>query len=275
MLSDLGFKHGIDSVSDWGRLAWTEAHLYYDLARRARRRRLRDRLLRRPLISFSLREFEHMLERWSSVHGPPAGLLPANAAAELAPDDDLAREVEDYAFEQIVICDHDQIADVLVANGFHGENRCVVLTFGGYPPHAFETLMPLLRRNPPARVIAVHDADPEGCDLATRIAEDARWFGGIDGIEVIDAGLRPADAKRFRGLFLAGSPADSPASASQDEREWLGKFRLDLAAVRPRVLMGVLAHVIRHGIDGEQKRDSGPLGDDGGLWVGSDDDDPG
>jgi hypothetical protein len=275
-LSDLGFKNALDAVSDWGRLAWSEAHLYYDVARRVRRKRLLHRLRRRPLVSISFNDFEYMLQRWTSVHGSPPGRLQENPAAEVAPDGDVAREVEDYAFEQVVVCDHDRIADLLIANGFHGENRCVVFSFGGYPPHAFETLMPVLRRNPPARVIAVHDADTEGCDLATRIAEDARWFGGIDGVEVIDAGLRPADAKRFRGLFLEGSPMDSPASASPDEREWLVKFRLDLEAVRPRALMGVLTHVLRHGVG--QDRDGGPTGDDGGLWVGGiggDDDDPG
>jgi hypothetical protein len=274
-LSDLGFKHAIDAVSDWGRLAWTDAHLYYDVARRVRRRRLLDRLLRRPLVSVTFREFEYMLERWTAVHGSPQGRLPARAAADAERDGDLAREVEDYGFERAVVCDHDQIADLLIANGFHAENRCVVLSAARYPAHVFETLMPVLRRNPPARIVAAHDADPEGCDLANVIAADPRWFGGIDGVDVIDAGLRPADAKRFRGLFLAGSPLNTPASTSQEEREWLSKFRLDLEAVRPRTLLVVLANVLRHGIDAKRNEDGGPLGDDGGLWADGDDDDPG
>jgi hypothetical protein len=274
LLADLGFKYAIEAVSDEGRLTWSNRHLYYDVCRRVRRRRLLHRLLRRPLVSVSPMEFENMLERWTSVHGPMPGRLSARAFAEGPTDDDLAREIEDYAFEYLIVCDDDGIADVLLANGFHADNRCAVLSVSGYPAHAFETLMPLLRRRPPASVIAVHDADPEGCNLAARIADDPRWFGGVEAVQIVDAGLRPADAKPFRGLFLEGSVMNvATENTAIEEREWLSKFRLELEAVRPRALLGVLANVIREGVP---RRDEagGPWGDDG-LWVFGDDDDPG
>jgi hypothetical protein len=276
-LSDLGFKYAIDAVSDMGRLKWTDAHLYYDVARRVRRRRLIQRLLRRPLVSIGLGEFENMLERWISVHGQPPDRLAPRTFADGVRDDDLAREIEDYAFENLVVCDDDGIVDVLLANGFHVDNRCAVLSVSGYPDHAFEALMPLLRRHPPARVFAVHDADPEGCKLAARIADDPRWFAGVEAVEVIDAGLRPADATPFRGLFLEGSVMSAAAeNTSLEEREWLSKFHLELEAVRPRALLGVLANVVRHGIEARQDgaKDRGPWGTDG-PWAFRDDDDPG
>jgi hypothetical protein len=276
-LADLGFKYAIEAVSDYGRLAWSDRHLYYDVCRRVRRRRLLHRLLRRPLVSVNPMQFENMLERWTSVHGPLAGRLSGRVFAEDPRDDDLAREIEDYAFEHLIVCDDDGIADVLLVNGFHADNRCAVLSVSGYPAHVFETLMPLLRRRPPASVIAVHHADPDGCNLAARIADDPRWFAGVEGVRVIDAGLRPADAKRFRGLFLEGSVMGAATeNTSMEEAQWLSKFRLELEVVRPRALLGVLAKVMREGVDpGRDMADSGPWGDDGGLWGLGDDDDPG
>jgi hypothetical protein len=85
--------------------------------------------------------------------------------------------------------------------------------------------------------------------------------------------LRPADAKRFRGLFLEGSVMDvATENTSMGERNWLSRFRLDLEAVRPRALLGVLADVVRHGV--EPRKDGGPWGDDG-PWAFGDDADPG
>jgi hypothetical protein len=50
---------------------------------------------------------------------------------------------------------------------------------------------------------------------------------------------------------------------------------LELEAVRPRALLGVLANVIRQGMPPRQEEaGGGPWGDDG-LWVFGDDDDPG
>jgi hypothetical protein len=96
-------------------------------------------------------------------------------------------------------------------------------------------------------VVVLHDADWPGCKLAAEIADDPRWFAGVELPRVVDAGLRPADTKRFRGLFQrATSRYDDPApGVTPEEAKWLGKYRLELAAARPRVLMGALGNVLR------------------------------
>ena len=48
-------------------------------------------------------------------------------------------DIADYSFDRAVICDRARTADLLIANNFHFENNCAVLSVDGYPPHAFET----------------------------------------------------------------------------------------------------------------------------------------
>ena len=139
-----------------------------------------------------------------------------------------------------------------------------MLSYSGYPSHVYEPMIRLFRERPPAMVVVIHDADWDGCRLAGAIADDPRWFAGVELPKVVDAGLRPGDAPRYRGLFqLATRSFDIDSSLiTPAEAKWLGKFRLELAAARPRVLMGVLARVLR----GEGEAEAGSA-DDGGLWL--------
>ncbi|HUQ22328.1 MAG TPA: hypothetical protein VM049_04875 [Gaiellaceae bacterium] len=260
-MTDLTFKLAIEAVSDSGRLAWNEDHLYYDVCRRVRRRRILHRALRRPMVSLDRPSFELLLGRWTDVHGPLVGRLERRVFAEVAPDA-VSPRVDAYGFEQLVICDDDATTDMLLVNGFHAELKCPVLSRSGYPAHVYEPLIPLLREQRPVAVVVVHAADWEGCRLAQTVQEDPRWFAGVELPKVVDAGLRPADARRFRGLFqLAGGGRDSTSPGiSEVEAKWLRRYRLELAAVRPRVLMGVLGRVLR----GEAE--AGAAGD--GVWLG-------
>lgn len=271
-MTDLTFKLAIESVSDDGRLVWTDDHLYYDVCRRVRRRRILYRLLRRPIVSIDRSSFELLLWRWIDTHGPPSGRLERRAF----PNDEPAAvepHVDGYSFEHLIVCDEDAIADVLLVNGFHAEAKCPVLSYRGYPAHAYEALIPLLRERPPAKVVVVHDADWDGCRLASAIADDPRWFAGVELPKIVDAGLRPGDAKRFRGLFRAATSKGDVMSSGvlPEEAKWLRTYRLDLAAARPRVLMGVLGRVLRGEAEAENTDADGPwvLGD---AWGDGDDD---
>lgn len=262
-LTDMTFKLALEAVSDGGRLVWSDDHLYYDVCRRVRRRRILHRLLRRPLVSLDRSSFELLLGRWMHAHGPLSGRLLRRAFGDDEPVA-LAPNVEALGIEQLVVCSDDAIADMLLVNGFHAEAKCPVLSYRGYPSHVYDALIPLLREHPPATVVVIHDADHEGCGLAGAIADDPRWFAGVELPKVVDAGLRPGDAKRYRGLYQRATSGydDTSPGLGPGEGKWLGTYRLELAVARPRVLMGVLGRVLR----GETE--AGGSGDGGPLWVG-------
>ena len=165
-MTDLTFKLAIEAVSDNGRLGWNDDHLYYDVCRRVRRRRMVHRLLRRPMVSLDRQSFELFLGRWIDAHGPMVGRLQRRVFAEIA-SDALATPVEAYGFERLVVCDDDATVDMLLVNGFHAELKCPVLAYSGYPAHVYEPLLPLLRERPPATVVVIHQRRQRtGCRLA-------------------------------------------------------------------------------------------------------------
>jgi hypothetical protein len=288
-VSDLAFQNAVKAITEHGRLAWRPRHLYFEVARWRRRRSFFARLTRRPFIGLRYEEFESMLAQWQGAHGTIPGQLPAQTFAAPPDDDDGAPDVADYAFERVVVCDSRATVDLLLANAFHIEHRCPVFSVDGYPEAAFERALPAFRREPPKVAVVVHDADSAGCTLATRVAADARWFRGNGEVAVVDAGLRPGDARRFRGLFER--PDSQSADASQlteGERKWLSKYRLDLHVMRPRALLLALAAAAATPLDElaarashlrEDATEDGVVvvGDEWAWWGGgeSDDDYPG
>lgn len=184
-------------------------------------------------------DFERMWDRWGQVHARSPSLIQrkpqlpehdSRAARAAEPD------LEDYSFDRAVICDRARTADLLLANNFHFENNCAVLSFDGYPKQAFDSVRRMLKRNPRLEVYALHDATPEGCRLARRLAEDPQWFRGQ--AHIIDVGLRPLHAGPFDGLLLEASGPVSPGQGISDsEAEWLSKHRLELAAIRPEQVL--------------------------------------
>jgi hypothetical protein len=264
--SDMAFQKAIDSVSASGQVKWGVEHLYYELRRRKKSsvtKVLATLFLpiiglvvaalsllalvvvapvlvwlmvlayrQREFSSFARGDFERMWDRWGHVHGKPKGVIarkPQDDKPARAPEPDIG----DYSFDRAVICDRARTVDLLLANNFHFENNCAVLSVGGYPRQAFETVRRMLRRNPRLEVFVLHDITPEGCQLAHRLANDPEWFRGL-GVRIVDVGLRPAHAAPFKGLFEnVHKQVPSGAGISAEEARWLSRHSLGLAVIRP------------------------------------------
>ncbi|MCC7370321.1 MAG: hypothetical protein IT306_17990 [Chloroflexi bacterium] len=179
-------------------------------------------------------QFAPMLHTWVQAHGTPPGLIERPALPSPSrPRRQLEADIGDYSFDRAVICDRPETVDLLLANNFHFENNCAILTADGYPPAPFETVRAMLKRNPKLRVFALHDATVDGCQLAHRLSNDPSWFLGQ--APVVDVGLRPGQAGPFRGVWLATPQAAvlTQEGISEREAEWLRQYSLELAAIRP------------------------------------------
>jgi uncharacterized membrane protein YgcG len=282
--SDQAFKKAIDNVSSQGKVKFGVEHLYYELCRRVRPSNLALGCMTffipmLPIIVLTLvsaipgevmvvaavvagvvayrvylpgekvalhrSDFEKMWDRWGQIHGKVPSAIqrkpqeePSRAARPVEPD------LEDYSFDRAVICDRARTADLLLANNFHFENNCAILSFDGYPKPAFESVRRMLKRNPRLEVYALHDATPVGCRLAHRLATDPEWFKGQG--RVIDVGLRPVHAGPFKGLLLPGDSGVIRAGngISTQEARWLSEHRLELAAIRPEQVLKRLFRAI-------------------------------
>jgi hypothetical protein len=191
---------------------------------------------------------EKYLGRWTLVHGAIEKLLPAVEAprrtgAQSSEPKAQGSEPPDltaYSFDRALVTNLGETAAMLVANNFHFENNCAILSADGYPYERAETILAMLRQNPQLTVFAVHDASIPGCHLPRRLREE-RWFPD-PALRIVDLGLRPAHAQQMRLPVLEGTPEILPAELQPGltaaEAAWLaaGK-RVELAALRPAKLM--------------------------------------
>ena len=220
---------------------------------------------RSPTVPISLDQFNALWARWQPAHGTPKGSIirqPQKPRAKREAEPDLG----DYSFDRAVICDRARTVDLLLANNFHFENNCAVLSLGGYPEGPFETVRTMLRRNPRLQVFALHDASASGCRLAYRLATDSAWFKGQ--ARVIDVGLRPRHVEPFRGLWLAAGLRVLPGEGLvQEEAEWLSRHTLELAAIRPEQVLKRLFRALNRKPETERAVTSGDGGGGDGTSV--------
>ena len=187
-----------------------------------------------PTPALTQPTFSSLLDKWSSAHGTPSKLVqraaPAKAGGRKAP---LAKELATYSFDRAVICDRPETVDLLLANNFHFENNCAILSVTGYPEAVFGPVLEMLRRNPKIEVYALHDASAEGHDLARKLATSPEWFRGIG--RVTDVGILVKHAAKLRGLWSVSRQRAPRAFAdlTAEENAWLEAYSLELAAIRP------------------------------------------
>lgn len=198
---------------------------------------------------FSFNQFQDWLNRWQRIHTPIAKILSApreeQSPAPVNPD------VTAYSFDRLVVCDSANIAQLLIANNFHFENNCAILSITGYPQSIFETTMQMLRRNPDLEVYVLHDCSPRGVSLAHRLRTSPQWFQNSN-VVIVDVGLRPRQILASKqGIFIQNSadsvkaaqqlPAEVLTALSPQEMEWLqaGNF-VELESFTPQKLIQVL-----------------------------------
>ena len=301
--TDAAFKGAIDAVSANGQVRWGVEHLYYELCRRLWKRTFPWRhfvvvsffgsvalaavglalaipiviplslitwlLLRRygrpATVVLEHHDFNRLWNRWLDIQGSPEGLIvrkPTKSAARPQESD-----IGDYSFDRAVICDRARTVDLLLANNFHFENNCAILSIGGYPEGPFQLVRTMLKRNPKLQVFALHDASVDGCQLAHQLANDESWFKGH--VPVADVGLRPRQAELFRGLWRIATPtAMTGAGITAAERDWLSTYVLELAAIRPEQVLKRLFRAINR----REGSADGSSGGDGGGSVSDDSD---
>nr|WP_325034745.1 hypothetical protein [Nostoc sp. 'Lobaria pulmonaria (5183) cyanobiont'] len=211
------------------------------------------------LISQS--QVKDWLDRWQQINGSIVKILPSpkqeNTPVTVNPD------VTAYSFDRLVVCDSASIAQLLIANNFHFENNCAILSITGYPQSIFDTTMQMLRRNPDLKVYAIHDCNPRGIALVHNLRINANWFLNSE-IVIIDIGLTPRQIiATKRGMFIQSSPESAQAtkqlpeevrqSLSAEELAWLesGKF-VELESFTPQRIIKVL----QKGIAGSQNLES-------------------
>lgn len=192
-----------------------------------------------PTLAFTPSEFQTALHKWRSAHGNPAKLIQRTAPKQPTKGAKaLPRELATYSFDRAVICDRPETVDLLLANNFHFENNCAILSVTHYPEAVFAPVLDMLRRNPRLEVYALHDATGPGHNLARYLTTSPEWFRGIG--RVTDVGLLVRHAMKMRGLWKGAHPMQGVSSfpdLSAAENAWLSNYSVELASIRPEQII--------------------------------------
>jgi len=184
-------------------------------------RQLRCQSTLSQTFSVTPSQFQTWLERWQQINGTVEQLLPPPNQERLPTS--INPDITAYSFDRVVVCDSATIAQLLIANNFHFENNCAVLSITGYPQSIFSTVLDMLRRNPELKVYALHNASPHGVTLIHQLQTSPNWFAE-NTVTIYDLGLLPRHVLNSRNLFIQSSPQ------SAEEAEQLGLVaRLDLS----------------------------------------------
>ncbi|MEA5467714.1 hypothetical protein [Spirulina sp. 06S082] len=226
------------------------------------------------IIQFSLSE--EWLNRWIEVNGFPEKLLLSPLQEEQTPAE-ISDEVSNYSFDRALICDSDEIAQFLIANNFHFEHNCAVLSVTGYPQSIFPTIMQMLRRNPDLKVFSLHNATPQGILLPHILRSQSEWFADTT-VTVYDLGITPKQILKqpkisvFRSENLAEEaknlPSEIKAQLSSEEIEWLeaGNY-VELASFSPAKLLRIVTRGIANASISDRELSEG---EDSQNWYNED-----
>lgn len=156
-------------------------------------------------------EFHKCISRWK-LGGHPLDQLITEKRLTEPPPEWREPDIYDYGVENILIVDQDLLVDLLVLNGFHTQEKALIISQHGYPEYLQPRLDQILTENPETPVYFLH-ATPEGEGKAYGLRRAQALVGGKD---VIDLGLFQQDVKRIKSLrrlpaseFKGRIPADT------------------------------------------------------------------
>ena len=228
---------------------------------------------------FSSIELDSWLTKWQQINGKVDKVL-TSQQEQIAPKS-INPDITAYSFDRLVVCDSANMAQLLIANNFHFENNCAILSITGYPQSIFNTTMEMLRRNPDLKVYAIHDCSPKGVSLVHHLRTSENWFLNSN-VTIIDLGLLPRQIIASQGkMFTRFSSqlkheakklsVDICQSLTADELAWLhtGNF-VELESFTPQKLIQVLRHGISGSLNLESDDSSIILIGDSGINSGND-----
>jgi hypothetical protein len=217
----------------------------------------KKRLVNLASLLISNLQVQEWTSKWVDTNGQIDRLLPAPITSiESSIESNVQNsDVTDYSFDRLVVCNSPEIAQMLIANNFHFENNCAILSIDGYPAAVFDTVLQMLRRNPDLMVYAFHDASPDGVSLVHQLRTNPTWFVEST-VTIVDLGLLPRQVlANSRNLFIHRT-ATSATTATElapairqnftdEELAWLdaGNY-VELESFTPQRLIQILSRGI-------------------------------
>ncbi|MBK1835372.1 hypothetical protein [Roseibacillus ishigakijimensis] len=154
-------------------------------------------------------DFCKILSKWRQHDRPLPGLITTRALSK-APPPWQEEDIHAYGVQKVLFCDREELVDLLVLNGFHTSNGCLIVTPAGYPEHLQSETRRALTSEPPCHLFLLHDGIPSFAEKAlSQLPADC-------SAKVLDLGL---------------------AAKSTRRAPWLGRLSQKGAPLRPDLLL--------------------------------------
>ena len=204
---------------------------------------------RRP-IQIPHDQIVRKLQTYTAAH--PMKNLVDGTRFEAASPNGFEADLLQFAPERILIVDRNDVADMLLLNRFHFEQKTLVVSARKYPAHAFYACQQILLQHPDVPVMLMHDASREGYRMQRKLLDDPSW--NLQNQHVQDLGLHPWDVDKVRrpvwippdagGLSakIGRSPGGSAAENIQQG------FFVPVDGAPPRALTGMMGLALVTGL---------------------------
>ena len=140
-----------------------------------------------------------LVESWRRTNGPIEKLV-SEPKLSRPPPEWQEPDIYDYGVERILFVERDILVDLLVKNGFHAEQRALVLSEHGYPSYIESRARTILKESPDTKVFLMHDSTPTGVGMKGRII--AKY--GLEQNPPVDLGVFPDDWKKLKAAGPLG-----------------------------------------------------------------------
>ncbi|QTA78379.1 DNA topoisomerase VI subunit A domain-containing protein [Desulfonema limicola] len=152
-----------------------------------------------------------------------------------------------YAPERILITEHDDMADMLLLNRFHFDNKTLVVSAQKYPYAAFEACQGFLANHPDIPVLLIHDCSDAGLKMQGKLLTDKSW--NLEGRNINNLGLHPKDVDKLKSPVWIPYDKDKTIllqGAAHENIEQGFKMPLDIAP--PSSMIGTLGIAMAAGL---------------------------
>ncbi len=192
-----------------------------------------------PRMGAKKLDVARILQRYGRLNPPTHLISPEHAAVAEVPS-----PLDGVVHDRLLVCERADFAAFYLANEFHLQNACHVISAAG-DTVAREALVSALRERAAPEIFVVHDLTPHGLGFAESIDHGRDWFAGHAGARIVDLGLSGGQARALRAWArpLTAAERVPGAPAIPDLAPDTG---LDLALYRPKQLL----EMTRRAMDG-------------------------
>jgi hypothetical protein len=191
-------------------------------------------------------QLQEWQNKWHRINGLQEKLLPST----LSRNQNIVTnsELTNYSFDRLIVCEKADIVHFLIANNFHLEHNCAILSITGYPENIFQTILDMAKQNPNLKVYALHDCSSRGISLINSLRTSANWFLN-SSVQIYDLGLSYAQIMKIPNAFIIkGSkseqtqlPFEVRQNLASEEIQWFenGHY-VELESFSPKFLLKVV-----------------------------------